>query len=132
MRRRHEGIVYLIGQTNGRVSLAASVFAPRASTTRGSFHVSAVDMGPIIEAASDAGLQVVGQLHTHPGAAYHSEGDEEGAHIRFDGYVSIVLPNYGVLLPTFRDAAIFMFDRGSRRFIELQESDLVLLKDAYP
>ena len=56
-----------------------------------------------------AGLQVVGQLHTHPGEAHHSAGDLEGMRIRYPGYFSIVVPDYGSQLPSFKHAHILMW-----------------------
>src|SRR3546814_9410358 len=78
--RGHEGIVYLLGQTDGLTSIALSVFRPIARTTRGSFHVDTAAMRQVVEAANAHGLQVVGQLHTHPGEAFHSDGDRSEEH----------------------------------------------------
>ncbi len=111
-RKGHEGIAYLAGRTDGAVTLAIASMRPVAETTRGSFNVGAAAMGRIVRAATDRGLQVIGQVHTHPGRAYHSDGDEDGARIAYTGYVSIVLPEYGRRLPGFDDAAVFMFHAG--------------------
>ena len=94
-----EGIVYLLGQSDGTTTLIVSAIRPQAQTTRGSFFVSSLAMAQTVRAAVGFGLQVAGQVHTHPGEAYHSEGDEKGAHIAYDGYVSLVLPDYGRHLP---------------------------------
>lgn len=130
--RGHEGIVYLIGQTDGFTSIAVAVFRPVATTTRGSFHVDTPAMRQVVEAANSHGLQVVGQLHTHPGQAFHSDGDIAGALIRFGGFVSIVLPDYGARLPSLDGAAIYMFSAGERRFVELVLSDLSVLPERLP
>jgi proteasome lid subunit RPN8/RPN11 len=129
---RHEGIVYLLGQTDGFTSVVVSVFRPNARTTKGSFRVEVTAMRHVVEAASANGLQVVGQLHTHPGHAFHSDGDEEGAHIRFNGFVSIVLPDYGTRLPGFDGAAIYMFGTAERRFVQLSVADLCVLPARMP
>jgi proteasome lid subunit RPN8/RPN11 len=107
-RNRHEGVAYLLGRTDGLVTLAVTVFQPEATTTRGSFHVESRAMAPCVRAAVNLELQVVAQVHTHPGRAYHSDGDVEGARIRYAGYVSIVLPDYGRRLPSLNEAAIYM------------------------
>ena len=130
--RRHEGVVYLIGQTGGATSLLAAVFRPRAATSSGSFHVDATAMRPVVETASAAGLQVVGQLHTHPNEAFHSAGDEAGALIRFNGFVSIVLPDYGARLPSFDGAAVYMFSSAARRFVQLELTDVSVLPERLP
>jgi proteasome lid subunit RPN8/RPN11 len=130
--RRHEGIVYLFGLTDGFVTLIAAAFRPEAVTTEGSFHVDLMGMRQVIETANRYGLQVVGQMHTHPAVAFHSEGDVEGALIRFGGFVSIVAPDYGVHLPSFAGAAIYMFSRAGRAFVALKVSDLHILQEFLP
>jgi proteasome lid subunit RPN8/RPN11 len=108
----HEGIAYLFGKTNGESTIVVGSIRPNAQTTAGSFNVSALAMARVVRTAADAGLQVVGQIHTHPGQAYHSDGDVEGARIAYDGYVSIVVPNYGRGLPSFAGAAVYFYCEG--------------------
>lgn len=113
----HEGITYLLGQTNGTTTIVIGAIRPNANTTRGSFEVSSVAMARVVRTAASAGLDVVGQLHTHPTHAYHSEGDEEGARIAYNGYVSIVVPDYGHHLPSLAGAAIYFYR--NRSFTQL-------------
>ncbi len=75
-------------------------------------------MAHVVRTAVGAGLQVVGQVHTHPGRAYHSDGDVQGARIIYGGFVSVVLPDYGRRLPAFEGAAAYMFRSGTG-FVEL-------------
>ena len=113
IRRGNEGIAYLLGQSDGTTTLIVSVIRPEAQTTSGSFFVSSLAMAPTVRAAARLGLQVAGQAHTHPGNAYHSDGDEKGARIAYSGYVSVVLPNYGRNLPRLDGAVAFLFRSGS-------------------
>lgn len=105
----HEGIAYLLGQTNGVTTVIVGATRPESITTRGSFTVSSVAMARIVRQANDAGLQVAGQIHSHPEDAFHSGGDEDGARISYDGYVSIVVPDYGRLLPSLAGAAVYFY-----------------------
>jgi proteasome lid subunit RPN8/RPN11 len=41
-------------------------------------------------------LMVVAQVHSHPGRAFHSEADDEGAIVRHAGALSLVLPMFGL------------------------------------
>lgn len=107
--RGHEGIVYFVGMTNGTTTMALYAMLPEALSTPRSVDVSARELGKIIRSASEVGLQVVGQLHTHPRAAYHSDGDEVGMRIRYPGYFSIVVPDYGTRLPSFRQSHTLMW-----------------------
>lgn len=105
----HEGVVYFLGLTTGTTALAVSAVIPDATTTPGSFDVDKPELGKIIRAASLAGLQVVGQIHTHPRHAYHSAGDIEGMRIRYPGYFSIVVPDYGAHLPSLKQSHALMW-----------------------
>jgi proteasome lid subunit RPN8/RPN11 len=108
----HEGIAYLVGQTNGETTLVMGAIRPEAHTTPGSFDVSPRAMAKVVRRASDAGLQVAGQIHTHPREAFHSDGDIEGARIAYDGFVSIVVPNYGRHLPSLKRSAAYFYRNG--------------------
>jgi proteasome lid subunit RPN8/RPN11 len=121
----HEGVTYFVGQTDGaRTSVLASVCV-RSHSTAGSFYVPADQMLRVVNAASHFGLQVVGQLHTHPFEAFHSVGDEIGAQIKYDGYVSIVVPRYGHGLPSLVGVKTFMFDGARQAFVEISNPALL-------
>ena len=107
--REHEGIVYFIGLTTGAATVALSAMDPGAATTTGSVDVEPVEIGKIVRVAAMADLQVVGQLHTHPGNAYHSAGDLIGMRIRHPGYFSIVVPEYGAGLPSLEQSHTLMW-----------------------
>lgn len=130
IRKGHEGIVYLLGRSDGVIALATTVFRPVAITTHGSFHVEPRAMAACVEAAGQHELQVVGQLHTHPGEAYHSDGDVEGARIRYPGYASVVLPDYGRLLPSLVGAAAYIWTDNDWR--QLGPQDLIIIPGAGP
>ena len=109
IRRGHEDIIYFLGLTTGTTSLALEGVRPEATTTPGSVDVSAAEIGKIVGLAAASGLQIVGQLHTHPKHAHHSEGDLEGMRIRYPGYFSIVVPNYGNQLPSLQRTHVLMW-----------------------
>lgn len=104
-----EGIAYLLGLSDGTTTLAGSAIRPQAHSTRTSFMVGSPSMATVVRAAVRSGLHVVGQVHTHPGSAYHSRGDDRGAPIAYTGYISIVLPDYGRRLPLLDGAATYVF-----------------------
>lgn len=127
--RRHEGVCYLLGRIDGSTTRVDAAVRPDAVTTPGSFHVDSLAMAAVMRLAARRHLQVVGQLHTHPGAAYHSEGDERGARIRYKGYVSIVLPDYGRHLPELRGTAIFVY-QPSAGFLSVPIQRVLVLQDS--
>ena len=107
--RKHEGIIYFVGLTTGRTTLALSGVRPHQASTGGSVDVTAAELRRIIRSAALSGLQIVGQLHTHPRGANHSPGDLEGMRIRHPGYFSIVVPYYGTHLPSLQQTHILMW-----------------------
>lgn len=109
IQKGHEGVAYLFGLTSDGVTLAVTAYRPDVETSPGSFRVAAASMAQVVRSAAKNHLSVVGQVHTHPSIAYHSEGDFQGMHIKFPGFVSIVLPDYGVNLPTFANADVVFF-----------------------
>lgn len=122
----HEGVAYLLGHSDSSTTLAIAGIRPDAITTRGSFRVPPPAMALVVRAAVDRGLQVVGQVHTHPGEAYHSDGDDDGARIAFTGFVSVVLPDYGRHLPSLTGAAAYIFKAG-QRFVALDTAAITIV-----
>ncbi len=126
IKRGNEGIVYLLGQCDGTTALVVSVVRPEARTTPGSFSVSSTAMAEIVRKAVGVGLQVVGQAHTHPRLAYHSDGDDKGARIAYPGYVSVVFPNYGRDLPAWDGAVAYSFRLGDG-FVAIETGRITLV-----
>ncbi|WP_186002863.1 Mov34/MPN/PAD-1 family protein [Mycobacterium sp. KBS0706] len=129
--QRHEGIAYLLGRTDGAVTLAIAVFEPHARTTAGSFHVPPRAMISCMQTAAQFELQVVAQVHTHPSQAYHSDGDIEGAKIRYPGYASLVLPEYGRHLPSLAGAAAYLWQK-PHGWIDLSDDDIIIIPASGP
>ena len=117
--RGHEGVIYFIGLTTGTTTVALAGVLPQVISTPGSFDVPAAEMRKIVRAATESGLQLVGQLHTHPGEAYHSDGDLAGMTNRYPGYFSIVVPEYGVYLPSFQQAHTLMWTSSGFQEVEI-------------
>lgn len=89
----HEGIVYLGGLEMMGGAIALTALSPRARTTRGSFTTDTDANTDVVIALGQLGLSLVGQVHSHPGAwVDHSDGDDDGALVRFEGYWSLVVP----------------------------------------
>jgi proteasome lid subunit RPN8/RPN11 len=126
--RKHEGVCLLLGNTNGRSTVCVVAVRPDAETTDGSFYIPALEMAKIVDLATELRLQVVGQVHTHPVRAFHSDGDEEGAHIRYDGFVSMVVPDYGAALPDLAGSNAYMFS-AQRRWEQLPIQSIRIVPD---
>jgi proteasome lid subunit RPN8/RPN11 len=93
----HEGVVYWAGRRGGNESFITTCIAPAAQTTRGSFRTSSATNAKVIMYLAGAGLELLGQVHSHPGAFIgHSEGDDESALMPYEGFLSVVVPNYAI------------------------------------
>lgn len=91
----HEGVAYLGGMKCGEASVVLTAIAPEAQTTPGSFVTDVEANTAVVRALGKLGLILVGQAHSHPGDwVDHSEGDDKGALVRFEGYWSVVVPEY--------------------------------------
>ena len=114
----HEGVVYLGGVETAEQSVALVAIAPVATTTRGSFRTDLNANAAVVSTLATQGLILIGQVHSHPGDwVDHSDGDDEGALVRFQGYWSLVVPAFarrGLLLTR---CGIHLYDRG--RFARL-------------
>ena len=126
IRKNEEAIAYLLGKSSAGGTLIVSVVRPVANNTPCSFSVTAAAMATVVRCAVNAGLQVAGQAHTHPGKAYHSPGDDEGARIVYDGYVSLVFPNYGKYLPSLTGAAAYIY-KANRGFVPVVGSGITVV-----
>ena len=110
----HEGVVYVGGIETSEQSVALLAIAPVASTTRGSFRTYATANAAVVSTLAAQGLTVIGQVHSHPGDwVDHSDGDDEGAFVRFEGYWSLVVPTFARqgLLP-FTRCGIHLYNQG--------------------
>ncbi len=119
----HEGIVYWAGVEAGSQWWLLACIKPDAVTTWGSYRTTAATNAKAILAARHFDLHLLAQVHSHPGKwVNHSQGDEQGAFMPFEGFLSIVVPNYGLHDAFSLDqCGIHRFERGRfRRLVDSQ------------
>lgn len=91
----HEGIAYWAGRRAGNEAFITTCIAPAALTTSGSFDTTAQSNARVVMYLANAGLELIGQVHSHPGGFVgHSHGDDRRALMPYDGFLSLVVPNY--------------------------------------
>ncbi len=61
---------------------------------------------------ADESLGVRVQVHTHPGAAYHSSTDDENPVVATPGFLSLVIPNFAIGSIGFDQAFLAQIDAG--------------------
>lgn len=121
-RDAHEGVVYLGGVETAEQSVALVAIAPVAITTRGSFQTDLAANTAVVSTLATQGVTLIGQVHSHPGDwVDHSDGDDTGALVRFEGYWSLVVPAFARrgLLP-LTPCGIHLYDQG--RFARLTDA----------
>jgi proteasome lid subunit RPN8/RPN11 len=92
----HEGVAYWAGHRAGTDAFVTTCIAPAAITTWGSFDTSARTNASVVMYLANAGLELIGQVHSHPGSRVdHSDGDDERALMPYEGFLSVVVPHYG-------------------------------------
>jgi hypothetical protein len=110
----NEGIVYLGGLEVGECSVALTALSPTATTSWGSFNTGVEANTEVVRSLASLSLTLVGQVHSHPGFwVDHSDGDDQGALVRFPGYWSIVVPVFAKngILP-LEQCGVHLYERG--------------------
>jgi hypothetical protein len=123
-KRQHESIVYWAGVAATDRCIVTTVIAPDAETTWGSYRVCSTSNAAVINNISAHSLEVIAQVHTHPGDfVEHSHGDELGALMPYENFLSIVVPNYcrPGLLP-LTECGVHRFEHS--RFRQLSSSEI--------
>lgn len=93
--RPHERIVYWGGFETHTSCLVTTVIRPNAVMTGGSFRTTSRENARAVTFLRSHNLVLIGQVHTHPSSYVdHSEGDDEDAFMRFENYLSLVVPFY--------------------------------------
>jgi proteasome lid subunit RPN8/RPN11 len=90
-----------------------------------------VDIDPEIWRSMLAALRrqdqmLIAQVHSHPGEAYHSWGDDAFPAEHCDGFLSVVVPDFGRGVEEITDCAVFEYrlDNEDGSFIELDQRGL--------
>lgn len=109
--------------------------APRDPAFTQTFHLpllqlDAVNGAKVISEARKRGLQIIAQVHSHAETAFHSSTDETHAFDTSEGFLSIVVPEFGIHgLETLKCAIYVCGANGKfhRLTIEEIESTFIIL-----
>lgn len=71
------------------------LFHPKHGMSPHLYEIGPGDLYVVNEELLRSQLSLVAQVHSHPGAAFHSPRDDEGPAVHFPGFLSIVVPNFG-------------------------------------
>ncbi|RYZ80965.1 MAG: hypothetical protein EOP04_24855, partial [Proteobacteria bacterium] len=95
----YERLALLAGIKAGETFKVTHTIYPKQYLTRGpkglSFYVEGEELERIGDWLYEEKRSLIGQIHSHPSDAYHSEADDEMAIITKYGGISIVVPDFG-------------------------------------
>lgn len=120
----HEGILYWAGKSFDNHWWITTCIAPQTISTWGSYKTSARSNADVIQLLAKHKLEIFSQLHSHPGTnVNHSEGDDKGALMPYENFLSIVVPSYAEfgILPLER-CGVHRFQ--NNRFVRLSETEI--------
>lgn len=118
----HENVLYLAGVVDQNIRTAVMVIAPQAETGPGFFKTDRKSHQQVLRALSGVDLEIVAQIHSHPGPVVgHSDGDDDLAFIKGEGFWSLVVPNYckNGLLP-IESCGMHCYSDGAFRILDEQ------------
>jgi proteasome lid subunit RPN8/RPN11 len=110
--RGNEGLVFLAGWRTETLVFYSTVIAPRVRNDFGSVFVEAGEFGRCAKQARNTGLQILAQVHSHPGSCcHHSDGDDKLIILPFEGMLSVVVPNYAIQDVSLAQCGVHQYQR---------------------
>jgi len=107
---RSEGLVYwggVVGATGE--TIVTSLLKLNHEPQGGCVRPTAEEMRALLRTLRKRDEKLVAQIHSHPGEAFHSLGDSQHATSYHQGFISIVLPNFGRGVQSLLDCAVYEF-----------------------
>lgn len=95
-REQVEVVVYWSGRREANGLYVRKAWFPRQTCSPYSFTVDAEALFELNIGLYRLGHELIGQVHTHPSEAFHSEADDENAVSLRSGTISIVVPEFGL------------------------------------
>ena len=92
---RAECVVYLTGPVEDPAFIDGVVH-PRHSASSAGYDLDSAAIADLWRDLADSGRSIRMQVHTHPGAAYHSSRDDALALVHTPGFLSLVIPNFAL------------------------------------
>lgn len=127
-----EGYVFWAGAVAENEAYITTCVYPTANARHGGVKVPLEKMTEINLELRDRDQLVLAQVHSHPGVARHSSVDEEKAVSFHEGFVSIVIPDFGdTPVYDLRDCGVYIYtaDDGWRLLDDTEIEDRFAIED---
>lgn len=92
---QNERLILWLGLNNSDGQEITELFVPDQINECDYFHLSSESMSKLFQHLRENNLRIIAQVHSHPREAFHSFADSNGAIIRHEGALSLVVPNFG-------------------------------------
>jgi len=115
--RNCETVVLWLGRRGGPAEPVEQVYRPDQEVDVDYFRIPSEAVRTLMGHLRLNRLQVLCQVHSHPGEAFHSKADDKWAIVRHVGALSLVVPYFArrTTLPTFfEDTATYKLDQEDR------------------
>jgi hypothetical protein len=121
-RQRSEGLVFWGGVVNAAGAYVTGLYLPRHAADGAHAMLTAEQSRWLLRRLRSRDEKLLAQVHSHPGAAYHSPGDDDGATSFHEGFLSIVVPEFARGEPNLGQSAVFEFAGGA--FAQLAQREV--------
>ena len=117
-----EGLVFWGGIVSGRELQVTGLYLPGHHPQGGCVRVTPEEARWLLRTLEKRDEKLLVQVHSHPGSAYHSQGDDELAASFHQGYLSVVAPRFGLRVHEILDCAVF--ELAGRGFVTLDQDQI--------
>jgi len=90
---KRECVVFVVGHAASGV---LNVIHPAHSARGGGYEIEQRWLGQFSARQTTAAMDVVAQMHTHPGRAFHSSTDDAWPMVGTAGFLSVVVPDFAL------------------------------------
>ena len=104
--RTTEAVCFWLGtQEIAGQARVGEIWIPEFTATPVSYDIHPLEMLRLKSHLDESDRSLLVQVHSHPGAAFHSSRDDMNAASPWPGFISIVIPDHGNILADFWEAA---------------------------
>lgn len=123
----YEGLAVFVGKSKGSLFEVTNIWVPQQQVHRSedglSVTVGAEELHRINVSLYRSGLELIGQIHSHPTDAFHSDMDDEFAIANAVGAISIVVPDFAARRFRLDDCAVYRLEQdGTWRELSTSET----------
>lgn len=112
---RSEALVLWGGVVGGNHIVVTGLYVLGHSAQGGTVKATPEELRWLLRVLRSRDEKLVAQVHSHPGEAYHSPGDDAHAATFHDGFLSIVAPYFGMKVRDPDDCAVYECEKGCFR-----------------